>query len=313
MAKIFITGINGFVGKHLLNEYLDDEVVGLVKSGTQEGSPGSNVKTYNGDILDKKQMHQLISEIKPDIVFHLAALTSPAESLKNPTDTINNNIQGQLNILEAIRQNKLFETKTLVVSSAEIYGNVDEKNLPISEEMPLFPNTPYAVSKIAQDFLGYQYFSAYGVKTIRVRPFNHIGPGQAPLFVVSAFAKQIALIEKGEKEKVMKVGKLDTKRDFTDVRDVVRAYKRLLEKGEFGDVYNIGSGKSYKISDILEMLLSMSHEKIEIRRDEALMHKVDIRELLCDAGKIKSLTGWTPEIPIEKSLKDALEYWRDII
>jgi len=311
MAKIFITGINGFVGSHLLKEYKDDEVFGLVKSGTDDSGLGEDVTTFRGDILDQEGMKKIIGDIRPDIVFHLAALTSPAESLKNPTDTINNNIQGQINILEALRQNTLFGTKNLVVSSAEVYGDVSEKDLPISEETMLLPNTPYAVSKVAQDFLGYQYFIAYGIKSIRVRPFNHIGPGQAPVFVVSTFAKQIALIEKGRQEKKIKVGNLETKRDFTDVRDVVRAYRLLMEKGKEGDVYNIGSGISYKISDVLDALLSFSTEHIEIERDEELIRQTDIKELRCDISKIHNLTGWSPEIKLEQSLRDTLDYWRN--
>lgn len=309
MAKIFITGINGFVGKHLLEAYSEDEVFGLVKSST--GSL-ENVITLSGDILDKKRIEDIIREIRPDVIFHLAALTSPAESLKTPVETINNNVTGQLNILEAVRNLNL-NCKMLVVSSAEVYGNVDEKNIPTSESVELLPNTPYGVSKATQDLLGFQYNKSYGIHTVRVRPFNHIGPGQAPVFVVSAFARQIAMIEKGQQDKVIKVGNLSPKRDFTDVRDVVRAYKFLIEKGKAGEVYNIGSGKSYAISEILDILLSFSKENIEIVENPELIRKVDVKELRCDFSKLKNETGWEPEIPIEKSLEDTLNYWREII
>ncbi len=312
MSKIFITGINGFVGKHLLEQYKEDKIIGLVKDGTGEGF-GKNVDIVRGDILDSAKIEEIIVDKKPDIIFHLAALTSPSESLKNPFETINNNIDGQLNILEAIRKNELFNTRLLVVSSAEIYGSVDDKYLPISEDTPLMPTTPYAVSKITQDFLGYQYYKAYGIKSVRVRPFNHIGPGQAPVFVVSAFAKQIAMIERGQQDKIIKVGNLAPRKDFTDVRDVVKAYKLLMEKGEFGEVYNIGSGVSYAISEILEMLLSFSNEKIEVQADESLMRKSEQKELRCDFSKIKNDVGWEPSISIEKSLRDALDYWRNIL
>ena len=311
MAKIFITGINGFVGKHLIRQYSKDEIVGLVKDSTGEDL-GKNVKTHQGDILDKQRIQDIISEIRPDIIFHLAALTSPAESLKNPVETINNNVSGQLNILEAVR-NLEIDCKMLVVSSAEVYGNVNEKNIPTTESAELLPNTPYGVSKATQDLLGYQYSKSYGLKNVRVRPFNHIGPGQAPIFVVSAFAKQIAMIERGQQEKIIKVGNLTPKRDFTDVRDVVRAYKLLMEKGKAGEVYNIGSGKSYEISEILNILLSFSSEKIEVVEEESLVRKVDVKELRCDFSKLNNDTGWEPEIPIEKSLQDTLDYWRDII
>jgi len=311
MAKVFITGINGFVGKHLIKEYPNDEIFGLVKTSTDENL-GENVKKFQGDILDSSGIRKIIEEVKPDIIFHLAALTSPSESLKNPVETLDNNIKGQLNILEAVRNLEL-DCKTLVVSSAEIYGSVSEKDLPINENVQFLPTTPYAVSKITQDFLGYQYFKSYGVKSIRVRPFNHIGPGQAPMFVVSAFAKQIAMIEKGQQEPVMKVGNLTPKRDFTDVRDVARAYKLLMEKGEIGEVYNIGSGKSYGINEILNILISFSTEKIEVREDPSLVRKVDVKELRCDYTKLKNDTSWEPEIEIEKSLKDTLDYWRNIL
>ncbi len=311
MAKVFITGINGFVGKHLIKEYPNDEIFGLVKTSIDENL-GENVKKFQGDILDSSGIRKIIEEVKPDIIFHLAALTSPSESLKNPVETLDNNIKGQLNILEAVRNLEL-DCKTLVVSSAEIYGSVSEKDLPINENVQFLPTTPYAVSKITQDFLGYQYFKSYGVKSIRVRPFNHIGPGQAPMFVVSAFAKQIAMIEKGQQEPVMKVGNLTPKRDFTDVRDVSRAYKLLMEKGEIGEVYNIGSGKSYGINEILNILISFSTEKIEVREDPSLVRKVDVKELRCDYTKLKNDTSWEPEIEIEKSLKDTLDYWRNIL
>ena len=312
MSKVFITGINGFVGKHLIDLYKDDEIVGLIRPGTDK-DVGDDIKLVEGDILDTNRIEEIISEEKPDIIFHLAAFTSPSESLKSPVEALDNNIKGQLNILEAIRKFELFDTKTLVVSTSEIYGNADPEFLPINESTPLKPHTPYAVSKITQDFLGYQYFKSYGIKTIRVRPFNHIGPGQAPMFVVPAFAKQIAMIEKGQQEKIMKVGNLDAKKDFTDVRDVVLAYKLLMEKGEFGEVYNIGSGKSHAISEILEILLSFSTEKISVEKDPALMRKNEILDLYCDPSKIERLTGWKATIPLEKSLKDALDYWRNIL
>jgi len=311
MSKIFITGINGFVGKHLLNVYPDDKIFGLVKSSTGEDL-GSNVKVLSGDILDANRIHEIVEEIKPDIIFHLAALTSPGESLKTPVETINNNVSGQLNILEAVRKIEL-NCKMLVVSSAEVYGNVDERSIPTSENAELLPNTPYGVSKAAQDLLGYQYNKSYGLFNIRVRPFNHIGPGQAPIFVVPAFAKQIAMIEKGQQENIIKVGNLAPKRDFTDVRDVVRAYKLLIEKGTAGEVYNIGSGKSLPISQILDILLSFSDEEIDVVEDPSLVRKVDVNELRCDFSKLNRETGWEPEIPIEESLRDTLDYWRNIL
>lgn len=312
MPKALITGINGFVGTHLNNYLLGKnyEVFGT-KKPSDEKVLEDHLRAV--DILDYEGIKEFIDDIQPDFIFHLAALTSPAESFKNPSETIANNIGGQTNILQAVKELKLVNTKVLVVSSAEVYGLVDAKDLPIDESAPLRPTSPYAVSKIAQDFLGYQYFIAEKVKCIRVRPFNHIGPNQAPFFVVSAFAKQIAEIEKGKKESILKVGNLESKRDFTDVRDVVRAYELLMHKGEEGEVYNIGSGKSHKIQDILDTLLSMSEAKIVIEKDPGLMRPSDVPDLRCDYSKLHDVTGWEPEIDLKTSLKDVLDYWRNII
>ena len=312
MPKALITGINGFVGTHL-NNYLNKkgiEVFGTLKPGG-ESVPNSHLKVV--DILNFEGVKNYIGEIEPDYIYHLAALVSPSESFKNPQETITNNIGGQVNILQALKELKLLQTKILIVSSAEVYGAIEKKYLPTNEDAPLMPRSPYAVTKIAQDFLGLQYFLSQQIQCIRVRPFNHIGPYQAPHFAVPSFAKQIAQIEKGKKEPVIKVGNLEARRDFTDVRDVVRAYTLLMEKGEIGDVYNIGFGKSYKIEDVLNHLLSLSNQKIIVEKDPTLMRPADIPELLCDYSKLHKTTGWKPEISLETSLKDTLDYWRNII
>ena len=312
MPKALITGINGFVGTHL-NNYLNEkgfEVFGTLKPGGERVSD-SHLKVV--DILNFEGVKNYIEEIEPDYIYHLAALVSPSESFKNPQETITNNIGGQVNILQALKELKLLQTKILIVSSAEVYGAIEKKYLPTNEDAPLMPRSPYAVTKIAQDFLGLQYFLSQQIQCIRVRPFNHIGPYQAPHFAVPSFAKQIAQIEKGKKEPVIKVGNLEARRDFTDVRDVVRAYTLLMEKGEIGDVYNIGFGKSYKIEDVLNHLLSLSNQKIIVEKDPTLMRPADIPELLCDYSKLHKTTGWKPEISLETSLKDTLDYWRNII
>lgn len=312
MKKALITGINGFVGNHLLH-YLrqnDIEVYGSIKPGSEKRDSGAK-ELYDVDILNFEELSNVIRTIAPDYIFHLAALTSPSESFKAPQETVKSNIIGQINILQAVKDNELMNTKTLVVSSAEVYGNVKQENLPINENCPLSPTSPYAVSKIAQDFFGLQYFLAHKVQSIRVRPFNHIGPGQSPFFAIPSFAKQIASIEKGQQDAVIKVGNLQAKKDFTDVRDVVKAYLLLMEKGEVGDIYNIGSGASYKIEDILHMLLSFSAKEIQIEQDQSLMRPSEIPELVCDSSKLKNVTGWSPTIPIEDSLRDTLDYWRN--
>ena len=311
MSKALITGINGFVGTHLNNFLLGKgyEVYGTVKPGNEN----HNDEFISVDILDFERLKKAVGDVSPDFIYHLAALSSPAQSYKNPSETMINNIGGQVNILEAVKELKLLNTKILVVSSAEIYGKVDEKNLPTDENAPLRPTSPYATSKIAQDFLGLQYFLSQNVLSIRVRPFNHTGPYQAPYFAIPSFAKQIAEIEKGKREAILRVGNLDTRRDFTDVRDVVKAYELLMHKGVPGDVYNLGSGKSYLISDVLNILLSLSSANIIVEKDPSLVRPADIPELLCNYSKLHQVTGWRPEITLEDSLKDTLDYWRNIV
>ena len=319
MKKILITGISGFAGSFLA-EYLVSQNKGKI-SGTylEEASLGNieNVKTkvnlFKLNLTEEKKVFDTLREAKPDFIFHLAALTSPKASFDNPFETIQNNVKAQLNLLEVIRKFKLLNTRILVISSAEVYGIVEKKDLPIDEDTKLMPASPYAVSKITQDFLALQYFLSYGIKIIRIRPFNHIGPRQSPNFVVSAFAKKIAEIEKGKTDNILFVGNLDSKRDFTDVRDMVAAYSLAIEKGEGGEVYNIGSGKSYTISQILDKMLSLSKTKIKIRVDESLLRPSDNPDLVCDRTKFTNLAGWKPEILIDKTLKDTLDYWRNII
>jgi GDP-4-dehydro-6-deoxy-D-mannose reductase len=316
--KILITGASGFVGSHLVDHLAkdaDNDLFGtsFSKGGSKVLGESQKIQLLEVDLSKEEDVYGLIEKVKPDVIYHLAAFTSAADSFKSPRETVLNNIACQINIFESMRKSNLLDSKTLVVSSAEVYGSIEAKDLPMDEETPLNPTNPYAVSKLTQDFLGLQYFHSYGLKTIRVRPFNHVGPRQAPMFVVSSFAQKIVEIEKGKREPVLPVGNLAAKRDFSDVRDVVRAYSLLMEKGEFGEVYNIGSGVSYKISEILDMLLSFSSAKVKIQVDEALFRPVDDPELVCDTTKINRLTGWKTEIPIEKTLKDTLDYWRNII
>lgn len=312
MKKAFITGISGFAGSYLSERLLEEgfEVLGtyLTLESLETLPNKDKLKLYEINLLDEKKTSEVIDHEKPDYLFHLAALTSPKDSFKSPKENFTNNISAQINILEAVAKS-CPQTKVLIVSSAEVYGLVSKEDLPIDEETPFFPTNPYAVSKLAQDFLGLQYFLSHKLKTIRVRPFNHVGPRQSPNFVVSAFAKRIAEIEKG-KEKIMKVGNLTSKRDFTDVRDMVNAYLLALEKGREGDVYNLGSGKSFEISEILKILITLSRVEIETQKDQSLSLPSDNPELICNYSKFENLTGWKPQIPIEKTLQDTLDYWR---
>lgn len=317
--KILITGMTGFAGSFLA-EYLVKnsigEVVGtyIAEASLQNISHISEkVKTIHLDLKDSKKVEDVISSEKPDWVFHLAAIPAVGDSFTKPAETIINNVVAELNLLEGVRNSKLFETRILIVSSADVYGKVSEKDLPIDEDTPFMPTNAYAVSKITQDYLGLQYAISYNLQVVRVRSFNHFGPRQATGFVVADWCKKIALIEKSKIPPVIKVGNLKAKRDFTDVRDMVEAYYLLLEKGKVGDVYNVGSGKSICIEDVLYILLKEAKVKIMVEKDDALFRPVDSLERVCDNRKFVSLSGWKPKIPIEKTLKETLDYWRNIV
>jgi GDP-4-dehydro-6-deoxy-D-mannose reductase len=251
-----------------------------------------------------------VEEIKPDYVFHLAAQSFVPSSFADPWDTLENNIQSELNLLEAVRRSGR-EVWFLVVGSNQEYGAPRPSELPQTELSPLRPNNPYAVSKIGQDFLGLQYHLAYGLPVVRIRPFNHTGPGQNPRFVVPAFASQIAHIEVGLQKPVMRVGNLATSRDFLDVRDVVRAYHLAVTKGEAGEVYNLASGQAQSIQALLETLLSFSEIEVRLERDPERYRPVDVPTVYGSAEKFYRRTGWEPQIPFEQTLRDTLAYWRE--
>lgn len=315
MKKAFITGITGFAGSFLAEHLIEEggyEVTGTYL--TQESLRNvshlkDKLSLHKLDLLNFEHTENLIAQISPDLIFHLAALAAPGESFGDPAKFLGNNIETQVNVLEGVRKAEI-TPRILIVSSSEVYGNVSVSDLPIDEQTELRPVNPYAVSKVACDFLGLQYFLSYELPIVRVRPFNHIGPRQSPSFVVAAFAKKIAEIEKSSEEKSMKVGNLTAKRDLTDVRDTVRGYKLLIEKGEPGEVYNIGSGRSYEIKYLLDALLSFSNKKIKVESDPELMRQVDVPDLVCNNSKIRKATGWEPKISIDQTLRETLGYWR---
>lgn len=317
--KVLITGISGFAGSHLAEFLIDKKEYEVNGTYLFSSSLRNLVKVAKRlhlsqvDLTHQEDIARLVKEVKPDLVFHLAALPAVGESFDRPGETIINNVTAQLNLLEAIKKLGFLDCRILVVSSADIYGRVSRKDLPINEKTSFYPTNAYAVSKIAQDFLGLQYFLSYKLKIIRARPFNHIGPRQSPGFVIADFAQKIAKIEKGELEPVLRVGNLLPRRDFTDVRDMVRAYTLLIEKGIPGEAYNIGSGVSHKISDILDMLLSFVKAKITVEEDPLLFRPQDSPDRVCDNQKFIKLTHWKPEIPLEQTLKDTLDYWRKIV
>ena len=316
MEKVLITGATGFVGKYLIKHLLSLKKYEIYATYRKEHSlenfeSKEKINFVKVDLLDKDQIKNVLKEAKPDIIVHLAAQAAILESIKNPLETLHNNIDSQLFLFESLKELEMFDVRLLVVLSADVYGYVSHEDLPINEETPFRPGSPYAVSKAACDLLAYQYFRSSKLKIIRVRPFTHIGPGQKLGFVTSDFAKQIAEIEKEQIDPVIKVGNLDAKRDFTDVRDVVRAYALLIENGETGEVYNIGSGKSHKISEVLEYFLKHAKVKIKSETDPNKLRPSDIPDFVADFTKLKKLTNWEPEIPFEKSLEEILEFWRN--
>ena len=312
--RALITGAGGFVGGHLcayLLAHTDWELTGTVYPRPVEARPlESRLRLVHADLRDPEAVHTLVDEVQPDYIFHLAAQSFVPTSFADPWDTLENNIRAELNLLEAARWSGR-EVWVLVVGSNEEYGAPQPGELPQTEESPLRPNNPYAVSKVAQDFLGLQYYLAYGLAVVRVRPFNHTGPGQSPRFVVPAFAGQIARIEAGLQEPVLKVGNLDAARDFTDVRDIVRAYHLAVTRGEPGEVYNLASGRPQSVRGLLETLLSYSQVEIRVERDPARYRPVDTPVVYGSAEKFRRQTGWEPRIPFEQTLRDTLEYWRE--
>ncbi|MBW2996338.1 GDP-mannose 4,6-dehydratase [Candidatus Woesearchaeota archaeon] len=305
--KAFITGINGFVGKHLSALLLSRgfEVHGIDLSDSFDGD--SKVNYQKADLLAPEELNQLMLKIKPDYIIHLAGFSSVKKSFEQPELCRKINVTGTKNLLDAVLSAKI-NPKILIITSADIYGT--PKSVPIPETAELNPVSPYAESRKEQEEICKQYMEK--LQIIISRSFPHIGPGQAPIFVTSDFAKQIVEIEKG-KEPTIKTGNLEAKRDFTDVRDVVKAYLLALEKCKPGETYNICSGKEYSIKEILDMLLSLSQAEIKIEQDPDRMRPSDIPILQGDNSKFKEQTGWSPEIPIETTLKDILDYWRNNI
>lgn len=317
MKKVLITGITGFVGTRLATYLFSQksyDIIGTYRSesGLKTLEEIHGLKLTNLDLNDAAAVEEFVLSEKPDYICHLAAQASPSKSFSNPVETLTNNVVSEFSVLEVLRKHKL-PTRVLIISTGDIYGIITPSDIPVDEDTPFRPATPYAVSKIAQDYLGLQYHLAYKIDIVRVRPYNHIGPGQKEGYVVSDFAKQIAEIEAGKKEPVLSVGNLEAGRDFTDVRDVVKAYELALLKGKSGEAYNIGSGKSRKISSVLETLLSFSTKKIDVKVDPSKFRSIDVPEIICDYGKFHKLTGWQPEIPFEKTLQEILDYWRSII
>lgn len=313
--KVLVTGITGFAGSHLVDYMLTlpgVEVMGILRWRSRTENIEhfrDRVRLVECDLRDASSVRDVIDQLRPDRIFHLAAQSFVPTSWTAPTESLVTNIIGQLNIFEAVKKIHIMPRIHLACSS-EQYGLVHESELPIRETNPFRPLSPYAVSKVGQDMLGYQYWMSYRMPVIRTRGFNHEGPRRGPVFVCSDFAKQIADIEKGRKPPLIRVGNLDARRDFSDVRDVVRAYWLSLESGEPGEVYNICSGRAWTIREVLDLLLGMTKVKVKVEQDDARMRPSDVPVLLGDASKFRKATGWEPAIPFERTLRDLLEYWR---
>jgi len=306
--KALIIGVAGFVGKHLVKELTD---TGWDVHGTKLPSEkfDSDLPTHELDILDASAISDLLEKVKPDCIFHLAAQSSVAISWKEPALTADVNIKGVINLLEAVRKLKN-PPKLLLIGSGEEYGYILPEDLPIKEDTALRPGNMYACTKAAQAMIGQTYARAYGLKIVIVRAFNHIGPGQTDTFVVPGFCKQVAQIEATGESGTIKVGNLEAKRDFTDVRDIVKAYRLLADKGKSGEIYNVGSGTSISIAEILDKILKQSNAKITIEQDPERMRPSDTPDIRADISKLEASTGWKPEISIDSTIKDVLNEWR---
>ena len=306
--KALIIGVAGFVGKHL-TEHLTNVGWDVIGTRLPSETVDLDIQVYELDIMDVDAIRDLLTITKPDYVFHMAAQSSVAISWVQPALTVDVNIKGAINLLETVRE-KTNPPRVLLIGSGEEYGYILPGELPIHEDTQFRPGNIYAVTKLAQGLLGNIYAGAYGLEVVIVRAFNHIGPGQTDTFVVPSFCKQVAMLEAEGDTGIMHVGNLEAKRDFTDVRDIVKAYRLLAEKGESGITYNVGSGKSISISEILDMILKQSTASINIAPDQARMRPSDIPVIEADISRLVECTGWKPEIPLENTIKDVLDEWR---
>lgn len=310
--NVLIIGGAGFVGNFLINHLINDCGWSVAVTKLEnEKIEQSQVEQFNLNILDKKAISDLLREVHPDYIIHLAAQSSVAVSWNNPALTIDVNIKGSVNVLDAVRELD-YKPKVLIIGSGEEYGHILPNETPIMEKTPTRPGNIYAATKACQNMIGKIYADAYQIDVIMVRAFNHIGPNQSPIFVVSDFCKQVAEIEKGLREPIIKVGNLSAKRDFTDVRDVVRAYSMLIQNGKSGEIYNVGSGKAISIQDILDLILSCSSAKIKVEVDPEKLRPVDVPIIEADITKLQKCTGWEPEIVLKNTILDTLKYWRFI-
>jgi GDP-4-dehydro-6-deoxy-D-mannose reductase len=312
---MLVTGVSGFVGGHLAEHLVaeGDLVVGFSERGRWPAELvhlGKSVRIEHCDLIEtgEAELAELIRRKQPEVIYHLAAQSNPQQSVADPRGTWALNLGGSLNLLEAVKASGL-KPRVILVSSGVCYGEPAPEFIPVREDCPLRPNNPYAASKAAVDLLGIQHHLAHGTDVVVVRPFNHAGPRQSPRYVLAAQAAQVAEVEAGRRDCV-EVGNVDVVRDFTDVRDVVRAYRLLALKGRAGEIYNLGSGRGTKIADALESFRRLAARPVAVRVDPARVRPVDLPFLVADASKLRSATGWEPSFTIEQTLADMLEFCR---
>lgn len=313
MVKYLITGANGFCGRHLADvlSRRANSVYGISRSIPDDLVTQHPDITYEQcNLIDHTSVYNLLKKIEPDCIFHLAAESSVGSSWKNPVNIMNNNVLSQINIFEAVRELEL-STRIIVACSSEEYGLIKESDLPVNEKCCFNPLSTYAVSKVSQDMLAYQYFKSYNMDIVRVRSFNLTGPGRPSTYALSSFAHQIAQIEKRISKNVILVGNLDVRRDYTDVRDAVNGYYELALKAKPGTVYNLCSGKAYNLRELLNILISFSTTDIKVEKDTSKFRPSDLPIMLGDNTKIKTEIGWIPKINIQTTLNDLLDYWRN--
>ncbi len=310
MKKGLVIGAAGFVGNYLIRELYANGIEVYATKFSHNKFDTPYAKVFELDIMDKEAITNLLFKTQPDYIFHLAAQSSGGLAWKNPTLTVDVNIKGSINVMDAVRE-LFYKPRVLLIGSGEEYGHIRPGETPIGEENALRPGNIYAATNVCQNMIGNIYSKAYDMELMMVRAFNHIGPGQEPLFVASDFCKQVAEIEKGIREPIMLVGNLAAKRDFTDVRDVVRAYVMLISRGVAGETYNVGSGNACEIRQILDLIISMSHKDIRVEIDPNKIRPVDAPVIEADITKIYQLTGWKPQIPLEQTISETLDYWRE--
>ncbi|MCS7001302.1 MAG: GDP-mannose 4,6-dehydratase [Dehalococcoidia bacterium] len=308
--RALVTGAAGFVGRHLIRHLLEsgDDVIGVARPGEPHSDP--DVAWRDVDLLDGDATRALIAATRPDAIYHLAGQASVALSWSDPVATFRANIETQLHVLQAVVAVRI-DPIVLTIASNEIYGNTAPEHLPTTEDAPLKPANPYAVSKVAQDLLGLQYWLSNRIRCVRARPFTHIGPGQRPDFAIASFARQIALIERGAQPPILHVGNLAARRDMTDVRDMVRAYRLAIVCGEPGAAYNLGRGIAWSIAELLDMLIAQAQTSVSVVVSPDLVRPLDNPVSLCDASRFRARSGWTPQIPMNQTMADILADWRE--